>query len=122
MADDASSQSFREELGRRELKFSERKVGDCAAFIVEEFPIRDGRNAGRILPIGFVLPRDYPSAAPAGVHYKWRGDLGNAPSNPQGSELGDGWQRMSRVVQSWTPGRRTACHYLAQVDRWLELL
>jgi len=122
MADDTSHESFRAELTLRGLTFTEQGVGDAFAFLVEAYPVKDGRNAGKTIPLAFVLPRDYPSAAPAGVHYRWSGDFGNPPANPQGSELGGGWQRMSRVVQGWVPGQRTASHYLGQVDRWLELV
>ncbi|MDG6999518.1 MAG: hypothetical protein JRN15_10430 [Nitrososphaerota archaeon] len=122
MGDDTSTDSFREELTLRGLNFEERKVGNSTAFIIGVYPIIYGRNSGKSLTLGFVLPLDYPSTAPAGVHYRWTPDLGNAPGNPQSSDLGGGWQRMSRVVQGWVPGHRTSSHYLAQVDGWLELV
>jgi hypothetical protein len=121
MTDDASAESFESELKVRGLKYSVREVGECKAFVIEDYEIPYGVNAGKKLPLAVLLPKDYPSAAPAGVHTRWIAGLKGAAGSPQTSELGGDWQRWSRIVQNWVPGRRRADLYLAQVDRWLEL-
>lgn len=120
MSDDVSAESFESEVRLRGYSYTTASVSGNIAFIIENYPILYGRNAGKQISIGIVLPKDYPSAAPAGVHIKWRQDLQNKPASIVNSDMGNGWERMSRAVQSWIPGRRRAELFFAQVDRWLE--
>ncbi|QRF74646.1 hypothetical protein Thermo_00131 [Thermoplasmatales archaeon] len=120
MSDDNSAESFESEVKLREYSYTATTVSGNVAFIIENYPILYGKNSGKQISIGIVLPKDYPSAAPAGIHIKWRQDLQNKPTNIVKSEMGSGWERMSRVVQNWVPGRRRAELFFAQVDKWLE--
>lgn len=120
MSDDTGNASFEAELDLRGLKFERRALVGQFALILKDYPVPRGPNAGRAVELGVVLPADYPSAAPNGVHTKRSEVISSKVANPQESELGADWMRWSRVVQKWVPGSRRAELYFAQVDAWLE--
>jgi hypothetical protein len=121
MPDDDGRASFEDELRVRGLSIESRVVNNLVALVVSAYPIPRGPFAGRTIALGIILPADYPSTAPNGIHTARSEEISSKVGNPQNSELGGEWVRWSRVVQNWTPGNRRAGLFLAQVDSWLEL-
>lgn len=121
MPDDANTASFEEELKIRGLPFSTRLVNNLTAVVVQSYAVQRGPFAGRAVELGVILPADYPSTAPNGIHTRRAEEISSKVGNPQNSELGPEWMRWSRVAQHWSPGNRRAGLFLAQVDSWLEL-
>lgn len=91
-------------------------------FIVEEYPVLNGIDAGKKITVGFPIPLDYPSTAPYGLHVRdGHGLQGTIPAVNNSSPLGGDWKFWSRKMPDWSPGRRNARYYLDLVNRWLEL-
>jgi hypothetical protein len=121
MPDDTDKASFEDELKLRALSYRPSSLGPNTILILDGYPIERGPYAGRELALGIVLPGDYPSTAPNGIHTKKSHEISARVQNPQGSELGNDWIRWSRVTRNWSPGNRSARLFLSQVDSWLEL-
>ena len=121
MSDDTGRASLEEELTPQGLPFETRQVQGLTAVIVTEYFIPRGPYSARRIPLGIVVPADYPSTPPNGIHTRRSDEISARVENPQVSDLGGDWIRWSRVVQHWSPGNRKASLLLAQVDAWLEL-
>jgi hypothetical protein len=121
MSDDTGQGSFEEELKVRSLSYTTRPAGGLPGIIVDAYPVIRGPFAGKSIPLGIVLPADYPSTAPNGIHTQKSEEISARVQNPQGSDFGGEWIRWSRVTRNWIPGSRRAVLFLAQADAWLEL-
>jgi hypothetical protein len=122
MSDDKSPEDTFEFLGKKgwnptRLPPNEGKL----YFVVAEYEVPHGQNAGKKIGIALPIPVDYPTTAPYGMHVKIPHLLGGNITNVQGSPLGSEWQFWSRRVNEWPIGRRNTRTYLDCVNRWLEV-
>lgn len=121
MADDSSQDDFGRYLKDLGLAYETVQDGDKLVFKVAQYVILHGRYAGKVIGIGFPLPKDYPVSAPYGIHVKADGVFTEPISGLNGSNLGSDWKFWSRTIPSWQPGKRNSAFYVDYANRWLEV-
>lgn len=122
MSDDTSITSFEEYLKRAGWEYQRKEIPSAGVFIVEDYLVLNGINAGKKITVGFPIPIDYPTTAPYGLHVKdGHGLQGTIPAANNASPLGSDWKFWSRKMPDWPSGRRNAGYYFDLVNRWLEL-
>ncbi|MDG6913471.1 MAG: hypothetical protein JRN35_10390 [Nitrososphaerota archaeon] len=120
MTDDTSPADFAAYLTKRGWKFTTRPLETNTAYVVEGYPVIQGKNTGKRVTIAFPIPNDYPRVPPTGPHLlKPHGLVGNFPAVNE-SKLGPQWEYWSRKIEPWPEGRKNSRLYFDLVDRWLE--
>lgn len=122
MTDDRSPDDFEEYLKRNGWPFEKRGPENGLFFyIVNDYQVPNGQNAGKRIRMAFPIPTDYPSTAPYGVHLGAGHCLTGSIPGVNASALGGEWQFWSRRMIGWDTGRRNSQYYVDNVNRWLEL-
>lgn len=116
-----TEQIFKEFLEKKEIPFEEKDMGDKKIFLVE-YPIPFGKYVGRIVNVGFPIPKDFPNSAPYGLHIKKDHNFEESIPKQNPSPLGEGWEFWSRGIKWDNPQQRTAQYFFDHVNRWLEVI
>ena len=99
-----------EKLGYRVIRsYSQHNV-----VVLSEFTIYTGTHSGKIVEVG-VTGRDFPFAAPAGIHVR-PALAPNGSNNISASPLGGDWQYWSRRLDDWA-SNRNARHIVSYIHK-----
>lgn len=121
MSDDSSQEDFERYLKKMGWAYEVRQDGDKRIFRVDNYVIPHGKYAGKIVSIGFPMPKDFPTTAPYGIHVKANGVFTEQVPRLNPSCLGSEWHFWSRQIHNWQTGRRNSQYYIDNVNRWLEI-
>jgi hypothetical protein len=119
----STQHDFGEFLKRKGISYETVPDGDKTVYKISEYEIPFGRYARNIVGIGIPIPRDFPNAAPYGLHVKANAVYTETiPAGDKLSLLGPEWKFWSRNVNNWNDPRNRNCqYYFDHVNRWLEV-
>ena len=90
--------------------------------MVFDYVVETGREAGRKVRLGLVIPGDFPATPPSGPHVSPHiHAIGQPGAHPNGaihtSDFGTEWQYWSRPYPDWATSKRTVAAYMSHIWR-----